>query len=269
MSTESFLSRIAASTEERVARRKRLRSMEELRALINNQNREPLSFPEAFRAQAHGPRTRVIAEIKRASPSNGAIAPSLDPVKTAADYAAAGAAAISVLTEPEYFGGQIDDFPAIRAAAPKTPLLLKDFVISPYQIHEGRAFGADSVLLIVALLGEERLAALLDVARMEGLEPLVEVHNEAELEIAARLGARVIGINNRDLKTLEVSLETSLRLVRQRPKDAILIAESGLSSPNEIRELRTLGYDGFLIGTHLTRNLKPREALIDLLKETE
>jgi len=225
--------------------------------------REPLPFAARFAR----PGVHVIAEIKRASPALGVLAPGADAGTLARDYAAHGAAAISVLTEQDHFHGSLADLRAARAAAPSTPLLMKDFVVDELQLHEARRDGADAVLLIVALLGEPRLGELLSAARALNLEALVEVHDERELESARAAGATLVGINNRDLRTLAVSLETSRRLAPRAAPGMTLISESGLSTGAELRELRGHGFSGFLIGGALMQSGAPGEALARLIEE--
>jgi indole-3-glycerol phosphate synthase len=205
-------------------------------------------------------RPNIIAEIKRASPSKGAISDSVDIKKLALDYEAGGAAAISVLTEREYFGGSLDDLRTVRAAV-GLPILRKDFIVDEYQIYEAADAGADAVLLIVAALGENRLTDLLRLVRELNLDALVEVHTPDEMKVAAAAGAELIGINNRDLHSLEVSLDVSRKLIGHRPAGALMITESGLSNRIEIDELKDLGFDGFLIGETLMRADSARETL--------
>jgi indole-3-glycerol phosphate synthase len=204
------------------------------------------------RALAQGPGPRVIAEIKRRSPSKGEIRADFDPVGCAASYAEAGAAAISVLTEERYFGGCLEFLEAIRAAV-EIPLLRKDFVVDPYQIDEARVSGADAVLLIVAALSAEELGRLRSHALSLGLEVLVEVHDEDELEIALAGGADLIGINNRDLRSFETDLAVTERLAPRIPGSALIVAESGIFSHQEIRRLQGAGVHAFLVGESLMR----------------
>lgn len=209
---------------------------------------------EEFRLQkalSDSSRTNIIAEFKRASPSKGVINDSLDPAETAVTYRDSGAAAISVLTEEDFFQGSLEDLRAVRAAV-DIPILRKDFVVDEYQIYEAAAAGADAILLIVAALDETELAGLRTVARDLGLDALVEVHDAGELKIAHNIGADLIGVNNRNLKTFEVSLDVSRRLIGDK-RDALFVSESGLSTSEELDELSALGYDGFLIGETFMR----------------
>ena len=192
----------------------------------------------------------VIAEFKRASPSKGVINGSASPADKAAEYSGLGAAAISVLTEEAHFLGSAEDLVAVRKAVP-LPVLRKDFVFELFQVLETRAIGADAVLLIAAMLSDAELRSLMKEAESLGLDSLVEVHSETELERAVESGARLIGVNNRNLNTFEVSLDHSRELIRHKPQGVLMISESGISSFEQIEELRGLGFDGFLIGEAL------------------
>lgn len=198
------------------------------------------------------PRPAVIAEFKRASPSKGLIRPDLQPEEVARAYQVGGAAAISVLTEPRYFHGDLSDLQRIRAVADR-PLLRKDFLSDPYQVWEARAAGADAVLLIVAGLGE-RLDEFLATAAAAGLEALVEVHGPVELDLALRAGAEIIGVNSRDLKSLAVTPATFRQLAPPWPGGALGVAESGLQGPDDIARVAALGYQAVLVGEHLMRS---------------
>jgi indole-3-glycerol phosphate synthase len=206
----------------------------------------------------------VIAEIKRASPSAGVLRADLDPVKVAAEYQRAGAAAISVVTEGIYFGGRLEDIARLRWEV-DLPLIRKDFIVDPYQIIEARHAGADAVLLIAALLDTAALRRLHAQAASLGIEALVEVHNCRELDRALEIGASLIGVNNRDLRSFEVTLGVSLQLAARLPKDAIAVAESGIRTGGDIRRLAEAGYRGFLVGEHLMRAASPGQALSHLL----
>jgi indole-3-glycerol phosphate synthase len=211
----------------------------------------------------------VIAEVKFASPSEGFLrksdsASAPEAARIAASYHKAGAAAISILTEPEYFSGDPDFLKAARAACPEAVLLMKDFVVDHYQLTLARACGADAVLLIAALLGP-RLHELLFSARALGLSTLVEVHDEAEAEAALGFTADVLGVNNRDLRTLKTDLDVSRRLAPLARKAAAAVAESGLHTRREIDELYGLGYKGFLIGSSFMKTPDAGAALAGLL----
>jgi indole-3-glycerol phosphate synthase len=206
----------------------------------------------------------VIAELKPASPSRGIIRDPFDPVALAQSLAAAGAAALSVLTEPEFFGGSLKNMrDARKEIAP--PVLRKDFIFDSWQVWESRANDADSFLLIVAALDDLLLRELIGMGRQLGMEPLVEVHTKAELDRALAAEARIIGVNNRDLRTLDVRIETSLELIDLIPDECIAVAESGLSTNADLVRLRNAGFDAFLIGEHLMRAENPAAALANLL----
>jgi len=206
-----------------------------------------------FAAALQGDRVRLIAEVKRASPSKGVIRPDLDPVEIAKVYAGNGASAISVLTETKHFHGSLQDLMAIRDALveKRVPLLRKDFLFDPYHIYESRAYSADALLVIVAILTPDRLKELLFLSHQLGMKCLVEVHNEAELAVALRTEARIIGINNRNLDTLEVDLGTTKRLRPFIPSDRIVVSESGIRSHADVEMLRHLRVDAILVGEAL------------------
>ncbi len=209
-------------------------------------------------------RVNIIAEVKRSSPSAGAIRSDADVVATATAYEQAGAAAISVLTEPSYFGGSLDDLRRAAKSA-SVPLLRKDFTVSAHQIYEAAACGASAILLIVAGLARAEVLSLREIAELElGLDALVEVHTTAEFDVAIECGAKIIGVNNRNLQTLTVSLDTSRQLAAKRRTDIVLVSESGIRTPGDIGELRTLGYDAFLIGETLMRSQDPATTLRSL-----
>jgi indole-3-glycerol phosphate synthase len=206
----------------------------------------------------------VIAECKRRSPSKGVLRAEYDPVAIARGYAAAGAAAISVLTEPAFFDGSLEHLEAVRAAV-DVPLLRKDFIVSEYQLLEAKAAGADAVLLIVAALRPAELKVLHDHARRHGLDVLVEAHDATELAIAVDAGARVIGVNNRNLRTLQVDVHASEALIAQMPGEVIAVSESGLKTADDIARLKALGYRAFLIGERFMTTADPGAALAELL----
>ena len=208
----------------------------------------------------------VIAECKRRSPSRGVLRADYDPVEIALGYQQAGAAAISVLTEPTFFDGSLEHLEAVRRAV-SLPVLRKDFVVDPYQILEARAAGADAVLLIVAALTPAALAQLHRAAVGAGLDVLVEVHGLAEISVAVDAGASIIGVNNRDLRTLAVDTEVSLRAAQLIPDDVVAVAESGLKTGDDVSKLRHAGYDAFLIGERFMTTAEPGVALRDLLAD--
>jgi indole-3-glycerol phosphate synthase len=207
---------------------------------------------EAALRPAAGERVRLIAEVKRGSPSRGLFRADLDPVAQAGIYAGAGAAAVSVLTDARYFHGSLDDLVNVRAAV-SVPVLRKEFIVDEYQLWEARAAGADAVLLIVAALEDAALRDLLHAAKGAGLATLVEVHTAGELDRALRLGAPVIGVNNRDLQTLTTSLEPSLRLLPQIPPGPLTVSESGLASGADVARVVAAGAHAVLVGETLLR----------------
>jgi len=206
----------------------------------------------------------IIAEFKRRSPSKGVIREDADLYSILSGYEAGGAVAVSVLTEEDYFGGSIHDLPRAKREV-DLPVLRKDFVFDEYQVYESALHNADAILLIVAALEDEQLAKLRRLIEDElEMDALVEVHNDAEMERAARCGATIIGVNNRDLRTFEVSLETSMKLAPLAPRDALLVSESGLNNASDLRRLKERGFHGFLIGEFLMRAADPAAALRDL-----
>jgi indole-3-glycerol phosphate synthase len=218
----------------------------------------------AFRAGLHTAGFRVIAECKRRSPSRGTLRVSYDAAAIAREYEQAGAAAISVLTEPAFFDGSLEHLREVRAAV-TLPLLRKDFIVTPFQLLEARACGADAVLLIVAALDDRALRELLTRTRALGLAALVEVHDRDELDRAVDAGADTIGVNSRDLRTLEVRPELFDQFAAEIPDDVVSVAESGLTSGVMLRRLKTSGYDAFLIGERFMTETNPGLALANLL----
>jgi indole-3-glycerol phosphate synthase len=214
--------------------------------------------------RAPGDAVRVIAEVKKASPSKGVIRADFDPVAIARAYAAAGAAAVSVLTDADYFQGSLQDLEAVRAAV-DLPLLRKDFTIDPYHLYEARRHGADAVLLIAAVLDDAELARLLELADRLGLAALVEVHTEAELDRALEVGADLVGINNRDLATFDTTLETTYRLLKRLPEAVVRVSESGIATRDQVAELERAGLDAVLVGESLVRQADVGAALKALL----
>jgi indole-3-glycerol phosphate synthase len=211
-------------------------------------------------------RINIIAEFKRRSPSKGPIRADANLIEVVQSYQAGGAVGISVLTEEDYFAGSLDDLRQAKAAV-DLPVLRKDFVFDEYQVYESAAAGADAILLIVAALDDDALLSLRRLAEDElGMDALVEIHTSDEMKRAAACGANLIGVNNRDLRTFEVSLETSLSLAREAPADALLISESGLNDSSDLQRLRAAGYHGFLIGETLMRADNPIHALHNFLR---
>jgi indole-3-glycerol phosphate synthase len=255
----SVLAQIAEATRQRIEGEKKKVSPESLRAKAAG-SRRPIDFAAALRATG----TNIIAEVKLASPSEGPIGKGLDPIRVAKEYDANGAAAISVLTEPDFFNGKLEYLSEIRKIT-GLPLLMKDFVLDEYQLWQARALGADCCLLIAALLGP-KLPELLGKAQTLGLSALVEVHNEDELEQALTAKAKLIGINNRNLKTLQIDLETSKRLAKRAlANGATIVCESGLKTKKDIDDMRPFGFHGFLIGSSLIKTGHPGKALAELI----
>jgi indole-3-glycerol phosphate synthase len=257
-STPSFLDDIYAAKRAELRRRREEVSQDAIEAAAR---RAPgvRSFIDALRTR----RPAIIAEIKRASPSKGDILPGLDPVAVARDYKAAGAAAISVLTDA-HFKGSLDDLRAVRAAT-DLPILRKDFIFDAYQVFEARAAGADCILLIAAMLEEGQTRSLAAIAAQLGMAALIEVHNIDELRIAERAGASILGINNRDLHTFKTDLAVSELILAQYRGDALVVSESGINTPDDIRRLHRAGARAFLIGESILRGGKPRVRLAELM----
>ena len=243
-----ILDQIVTDNRQELEARKRAVPLEELQGLVRVQSL-PLNFASALR----GERIRLIAEVKKASPSKGIIRHDFHPVEIARIYASNGASAISVLTEGLYFQGSLNYLRKVRniLGDKRPPLLRKDFLYDPYQIYESRAYGADSLLLIVAILTPGKLTELIGLSHKLGMDCLVEVHSEDELEIALGSGAGIIGINNRDLKTFAVDIATTERLRRLIPPDRIVVSESGIKSRGDIEKLEGWDVDAVLVGETL------------------
>ena len=225
-------------------------------------------FIDALRQRILARRHAVIAEIKKASPSKGLIREDFDPVAIALEYEAAGATCLSVLTDQDFFQGCNDYLRAARAAV-SLPVIRKDFIVDRYQIAEARVMGADCVLLIVAALTPAQLRDLADYARDIGIDVLVEVHDEAELDLALAAGFDLIGINNRNLHTFETSLETTFRLAHRTPADKLLVTESGIHTAEDVRRMRDKGIHGFLIGETFMRAPSPGDKFRELFTDYE
>lgn len=249
--SSGVLEEICKAKEKHVAARKIARPLEVLQNNLKD-NTRPFRFEAALRVDREKGGYGLIAEIKRASPSKGLIAANFDPVRQARFYCEKDASCISVLTDTPYFQGEDSHLTTVREAVDK-PIIRKDFMIDPYQIFESRQLGADCILIIMAALNPERAKELATIAYDLGMSVLVEVHDEAEIEAALPLKPSLIGINARNLKTMEVSLETSCRLIEQLPADTFKIAESGISSADDLNMLIEAGFDGFLIGESLMR----------------
>lgn len=206
----------------------------------------------------------IIAEIKKASPSKGIICENFDPTMIAKDYENGGASAISVLTEEDFFQGSLDILKNVRNTV-KLPILRKDFIFDPYQVYEAALVGADVFLLIAAILEEKEIIELVELGIELGLDALVEIHSEQELEKVLDSQIKIIGVNNRNLKNFTVDIDVSLQLAKRMPKNAIWVSESGINNVADITKLQEVGYHAFLIGEQLMRSQKPKEALQELL----
>jgi len=262
IATADLLATIVAATRRIVE----VREAAEPRADLERRAGYRSMRPNAFQAALSRPdRINVVAECKRRSPSRGVLRESYDPVAIATGYAEAGAAAISVLTEPTFFDGSIEHLQAVCGAV-GVPILRKDFIVSEYQLLEARAAGADAVLLIVAALRPIELKVLHDHAQQLALEVLVEVHDATELAIAIDAGARIVGVNNRNLRTLEVDVNASEALIAQIPEDVVGVSESGLKSSSDVIRLRDRGYRAFLIGERFMTHPDPGGQLQQLLE---
>ncbi len=258
-----ILDKLAASARVRVDRLKAERPLESVREeALSIKPEKPFCFEAALKKED----IAFICEVKKASPSKGLIAPDFPYVHIAKDYEAAGADAISVLTEPEYFLGSDDYLSAVKRAV-NIPVIRKDFTIDPYQIYEARIIGADAVLLICALLDTEALTEYIRIADTLGLTALVEAHDAAEVASALEAGARVIGVNNRNLKTFEVDIENSARLRQLVPEHITFVSESGIKTSGDIDALRKNGTDAVLIGETLMRSSRKAEELARLRGE--
>lgn len=260
----SVLDEILSHKREELVVAKSRVSEQEMRERALAVKTSPKGFRSALRTEE---RPRIIAEVKRRSPSKGEIRADFHPVACAEAYARGGAAALSVLTDEKYFGGHLDYLREIRKAV-DLPLLRKEFIVDSYQIDEARTAGADAVLLIVAALSPEELTALRQHALFLGLDVLVEVHDEVELAIALKAEVDLLGINNRDLKTFETRLETSERLLCGLSEDMVVVSESGIGSYDDIRRLEGAGAKAFLVGESLMRQDNVCEALRSLRGET-
>jgi indole-3-glycerol phosphate synthase len=255
-----FLVKIVAEKLKEVERRQKAFPLPKLRTAIM-QRPAPLDLTAAI----SGDSLRLIAEVKRASPSRGVIRAELDPVKLASSYARGGAAAISVLTEPHYFKGSQEDLEAVRHALPHIPLLRKDFILKPYQVFESCAWRADAVLLIAAILDDNELEELLSLSHALGMQCLVEVHNQNELKRALACGARIIGINNRDLNTLKVDINVTRKLRPHVPRGHLVVSESGIKGRDEVKKLKEWKVNAMLVGEALVSTDNPAAKIKELL----
>ena len=267
--SRNFFSEILVQKRQVITRMKAKPSSSRLRehALEIRKTAGPHRLLQALTFESPCP--KIIAEFKRRSPSAGIIRADVSPGDVAGQYERGGACAISVLTDEAHFDGSIADLRAVRSST-NLPILRKDFIIDPIQIYEAAIAGADAVLLIVAALDDDVLGYLREVAEDQlGLDALVEVHTSEELRRAMNAGAKVIGVNNRNLQTFQVSLETSERLIAEAPRDKIMVSESGLQDPESLRRLHAIGFHGFLIGETLMRASNPEKVLRGLIAEFE
>jgi indole-3-glycerol phosphate synthase len=248
----NFLETIVGTKKAGVEEAKQILGLAELKSLVADV-RPKNDFRKRL-LRENGNAVRVIAEIKRASPSKGMIAAEIEPRSVAEDYSRGGAAAISVLTESSFFKGSTRDFQTVRDAVPGLPLLRKDFIVDEYQIYESVLIGADAILLIVAALEYPALERFLGLSKECGLGALVEVHKDEELDAALSAGAEIIGVNNRDLATFEVSPRTSERIAKKIPRGIVSVSESGISAPEGVLAAGELGYHAVLIGEHFMRS---------------
>jgi indole-3-glycerol phosphate synthase len=255
----SFLAHIVSNKQDEIMRAQKKLPFAALQQMAQTQ-----AAPRDFRqALTSGKTIAVIAEMKKSSPSAGMLRENFNPAGLTESYAANGAAALSILTDEKFFGGNLANLQKARAVC-ALPILRKDFILNQYQIWEARVFGADAILLIVAMLDRTQLFELLLAAAETGVQALVEVHNEAELDRALLAGANLIGINNRDLRTFEVTLETTERLSKLIPASCVRVAESGIKSRRDVERMAACGVDAILVGSHLMRQADPGQALVEL-----
>ena len=254
-----ILQRIVEVKREEIAAARPRRSAADLQELALGQS-APRGFAAAMRAKVARGDAAVIAEIKKASPSKGVLREQFDPAAIAASYATHGAACLSVLTDVQFFQGHADFLVAARAAC-ALPVIRKDFIVDPYQVVEARAMGADCILLIAACLADSQMAELEQAAFEQGMDVLVEVHDRAELDRALRLETPLLGINNRNLRTFEVTLQTTLDLMAAVPPDRLLVTESGILAQADVAKMRAAGVHAFLVGEAFMRAADPGAAL--------
>lgn len=260
--TPTILKKILARKREEIAERSALVSIPQLieRSALAS---APRGFAAAIAAKIDAGQSGVIAEIKKASPSKGVIREDFDPAAIAVSYEKGGACCLSVLTDVDFFQGA-DEYLKMARSASTLPVIRKDFIIDEYQIYEARAMGADCILLIVSALLEEQLNQLHDVARSLGMDVLIEVHDEAELDMALRLDNPMVGINNRNLHSFEVSLDNTYQLLDKIPENKIVITESGIHSPEDVAAMRQHQVNAFLVGEAFMRSEEPGERLAEM-----
>ncbi|MCK5738079.1 indole-3-glycerol phosphate synthase TrpC [bacterium] len=256
----TILDKIVANTRQELVERKRILPLSVLREAVKQL---PPKQGTTFRKSLSQSGIRIIAEIKKASPSRGLICADFQPARIATEYAVGGAAAISVLTDKRFFQGDLTFLEDV-ARTVKLPLLRKDFIVDTYQIYEGARYGANAILLLANVLSASQLAEFRQMATSLGMDALVEVHNMPDLEKALYADAKIIGVNNRDLTTFTVNLETSLKLAEEIPAGKLRVSESGIRNTNDIQRLSEAGYDAFLIGESLMSQSDRTAALIEL-----
>jgi len=260
--TPDILKRIVARKWEEISERSARAPLETVRARA--ESAAPVrGFADSLQAKVSAGHAGVIAEIKKASPSKGVLREDFDPAGIAVSYADYGAACLSVLTDEDFFQGGDSYLQQARAAC-ELPVIRKDFIVDPYQVYEARAIGADCILLIVACLEDAQMRELNDLAYALGMDVLVEVHDAAEMERALALPGRLVGINNRNLRTFEVSLRTTLDLLHQVPNERLVVTESGIHAPEDVRLMREHGVGAFLVGEAFMRADNPGERLAEL-----
>ena len=260
----NVLDKICADKRNHVDAKMRQRSLNDLKVLLEEQDHKT-NKPRGFIKALQQKDTALITEVKKASPSKGLIRSDFNPVEIASTYKKAGAACLSVLTDEPYFQGHDDYFTAIRAEV-DLPMLRKDFMVDEYQIYESRMLGADCILLIMACLSDSQASEFYNLATSLGMDTLFEVHDEAEMERALALKPKMLGVNNRNLKTLHVDLQTGLDLAQKIPDGIIKVAESGIVDNTHIRDFQNVGYNAFLIGESLMRQDDIDGAVKDLLR---
>lgn len=260
--TPDILKKIVARKLEEIAARSALTGIETLKARARDAD-GPRGFAAAIEAKINAGKPGVIAEIKKASPSKGVLREDFQPVEIARSYAAHGAACLSVLTDTDFFQGSDAYLQEARAAC-SLPVIRKDFIVDPYQVYEARAINADCILLIVSCLEDTQMLELNDLAHDLGMDVLIEVHDADELERALAANNRLVGINNRNLRTFEVSLDTTLSLLDQIPRDRVVVTESGIHSPGDVRLMREHDVNAFLVGEAFMRSGDPGAKLAEL-----
>jgi indole-3-glycerol phosphate synthase len=262
--SKNILDRIVAARRESIAHRKRVLPEVALKIAVEKKVPPPRDFPAALSR----PGINIIAELKKASPSRGVLREDFAPAPLALSFEQGGAAALSILTEEEFFLGSLENLKEASRVT-KIPILRKDFIVDPWQVWETRAAGADTFLLIAAILSDAAMRDLLALGRSLKMEPLVEVHTREELDRTLAAGARIIGVNNRDLRDFQAHLETSFSLIEAIPEECLAVSESGLRSHDDLARLRAAGFDAFLIGEHLMSGPDPGAALSALLRPSQ